>query len=728
MSLNEAQHDAVEHRGSPLLVLAGAGTGKTRVITQRVATLIDRGEVEPWRILAVTFTNRAAAEMRTRIHALCQHENLRGLWVATFHSICARILREHGEGVGLTPRFRIYDTDDQVALMREVLRRQNVPKEMVTPKLVLGAIDRSKNAGLGPERVHEIEISIALRDIVFEAYSAYQRELRQADAVDFGDLLRLAVELLQQPAHQGQLADYDPVERLRTRFRHVVVDEFQDTNPVQAQLVACLSRNAELCVVGDDDQSIYGWRGADVDQIVGFADRHPGTKVVRLEQNYRSTSRILGVADAIIRNNRGRLGKTLWSELGDGDPVRVVRVEDERAEARLVVGEVLEGIEHGAGATDFAVFYRTHAQSRAIEEALRGAGLGCRIVGGVAFYARQEVKDVLAYLTVLENTASEVHLARVLNRPARGIGDTTLTKLREFAEREGIPLWSALGRASDAGVHRAGCRRIEAFRAMIEDLRTKSADMRFDELAEEVIEVTGYREMLARGEDGEVRLENLQELVGDMGSFAQENPESTLVEYLERVSLVGGENGEGDEMGTVTLMTVHSAKGLEFPFVYLVGMEERVFPHARVLEDWQQLEEERRLAYVAVTRAQQRLTLTTARRRRLYGQQQVGQPSRFLEEALQAEPQFEDRCHAAQAAYAAAPSREPQSDDDIVYDADAGGEEGTQIFVGMLVRHGRFGHGEVLGWRQDGSRLKLHLRFPAPHGTKMIDARYCEPA
>jgi len=765
MSLNPAQRAAVEHRGGPLLVLAGAGTGKTRVITHRVAQLMDEG-VEPWRILAVTFTNKAAGEMRERIVSLCSGRHpVHELWVGTFHSICARILRRHGEAVGLTPRFSIYDPGDQATVMGQVLKEIKAPEKLYSPRGVLSWLDKAKNQGWGPEGIERLDLPDPVAKLVREAYALYDKRLRAADAADFGDLLRLTVKLLHDAkrpkATSGQLAEFEPAARLGTRFLHVVVDEFQDTNPVQAELIDLLASRAELCVVGDDDQAIYGWRGADVAQILQFSERHPGTELVRLEQNYRSTTRILRCADAVIRRNRGRLGKTLWSERGEGDAVRVIAVDDERMEARLVAHEIREAIDDGASPDEFAVFYRTHAQSRALEEHLRRAGLTCRLVGGVAFYERMEVKDVLSYLTVLLNPSSDVHLQRIINRPARKLGKTSVDRMVERAALEGVSLWQALHEPTAAGLARPAAKRVLEFVGMIEGLRATMAGRPLDELMAAIVEVTGYRAWLDEDQspEAQARLENLQELLGNVQEFAEERPDAEPHEYLELVSLVGGERGEGDRGRAITLMTIHSAKGLEFPVVYLTGMEERVFPHARVIDDPVQMEEERRLAYVALTRAKDRLTLTLARRRRLYGQLQVGTPSRFVSDlpqdavasvGLRPAPRMLELVRSAPGpAPAPRPAPEPSWKDDIEYDAEpdvpftdeelAGGsphpaaargsrevEEGVALFVGMHVRHPRFGEGVLLGWSGAGQSLRLELRFPG-HGAKTILARFCEP-
>jgi DNA helicase-2/ATP-dependent DNA helicase PcrA len=740
VGLNREQQAAVVHRGSPLLVLAGAGTGKTRVITHRVAQLLDEG-VPPWRVLAVTFTNKAAEEMRHRIDRLCEgRHDTKQIWVGTFHSIGARILRRWGEPLGLSPRFTIFDMADAQALMTKVLERQNVSDKLFSARGILGWIDRAKNRGSGPSELDGLGLVEPVRSVVAKAYAAYQKLLLEADGVDFGDLLVHTVALLRagrKPA-VGQLADTDPIRGLLHRFVHVVVDEFQDTNPVQAEMVDLLSGHAELCVVGDDDQAIYGWRGADVAQILRFADRHEGTQTVRLEHNYRSTGWILRCADAVIRKNAGRLGKTLWTDAGEGEPVRVIRLHEERDEARWVAREIVLAIDDGASPEEFAIFYRTHAQSRVIEDALRSAGLSCRIVGGVAFYERAEVKDILAYLITLQNPASDVHLARILNRPARGIGNTTIDKLAAYAAEHETSLWAALPHARAAGVSPAGCRKIAGFLELMEALRGLVSDRSLDALVVEIVDRTGYREMLALdgGEDAMARLENLQELLGNVTEFVADHPGATLADYLEQTSLVAGERAEGDRSRAVTMMTVHSAKGLEFDQVYLTGMEERVFPHARVLDDPTQLEEERRLAYVAITRARKRLTLTMVERRRLYGQLQVGTPSRFV---LDLPPEVlrtgDGRAQASRPRPAAAVvQRERAWNDDVVYDAAADIDiaessdepEGVMLYVGMQVRHKDFGVGELIGWQGVGHNLKFNLRF-AKIGTKTILARFCEP-
>jgi DNA helicase-2/ATP-dependent DNA helicase PcrA len=744
VKLNDRQREAVDHRGGPLLVLAGAGTGKTRVITQRVAALIDDG-VPPWRILAVTFTNKAATEMRERIHRACSSTpEISDLWVGTFHSIGARILRRMGSAVGLSPNFTIYDTSDTKALMKQVLAALDVSERQFSPGAVLHHIDSGKNLGHGPDDLHMLGLPPPVKAIVEKAWREYERRLRQADAADFGDLIVRTVALLEMAQNPEAGADLDKVVQLRRRFTHVVVDEYQDTSPIQAKLVEHLSGRAELCVVGDDDQSIYGWRGADVQQILGFPSRHSGTMVVRLEQNYRSTTHILDCADAVIRRNVDRHGKRLWSDLGPGEKVRVAELPDERAEARLVLETVRSAIDDGLSASDIAVFYRTHAQSRTLEEALRHAGVPYRIVGGLRFYDRAEIKDVLAYLRLLVNPNANVDIERVVNRPARRIGAATVEKLRDWADARSVSLWEAMDHAREAGLAGATAARIEAFRALILSLSEDLQGRPLDEAAEAVIERTGYREALAAddGEDAQSRLENLQEFLGALAEFAREEPQATLADYLERVALASADDQRGGE--AVNLMTIHTAKGLEFERVVLTGMEERMFPHARALEDPYEMEEERRLAYVALTRAKRHLLLTHVARRWIYGTEQFNHPSRFVRELPASSVAY---VGAARGPLAAARPQEVRPrwssdspfveeeapvrakperwDGDIEVDPEFEGG-GAGLFVGMQLRHPKFGIGSVLGWQGAGQDLKVVVRF-AGHGTKTILARFCEP-
>ncbi|NVB38521.1 UvrD-helicase domain-containing protein [Pseudenhygromyxa sp. WMMC2535] len=820
LPLNPAQLAGVEHRGSPLLLLAGAGTGKTRVITHRVAALIDEG-VPAWRILAVTFTNKAAGEMRERIAGLLGMElgELRrdGPWIGTFHSICARILRRHGEGVGLSRNFAIYDADDQRVLMRKVLKALNIDPKMFSPTAALGKIDAAKNIGLGRDRLHELGLGQPVEEWTRRAWALYEEQLRAADAADFGDLLTLTVELLRkagpsqapkpEPAGSelGEIGEavrkmtlqtrrkpsgtgsgggaVDPVVGLRRRFMHVVVDEYQDTNPVQAELVDLLcGARAELCVVGDDDQAIYGWRGADVGQILNFPDKHRGCEVIRLEQNYRSTTRILDCANAVIRSGAARHDKQLWSELGPGEAVEVVGFEDEREEARWAAQAARRAIDEGESPAEIVVFYRTHAQSRPLEEAMRLHGIRYRMLGGIRFYDRREIKDLVAYLRLLTNPGSDLDCLRVINVPARRIGAKTIERLTTWATREGCPLYEACGPRSEhgkaAGLGAAASKSVASFWSLVDTLREDSKDLPHHHIAALILERSGYVESIAEEQDGEARVENLKEFVGALEEFGEEQPEASLAEYLEQISLASTVD-EQDPGGAITLMTIHAAKGLEFDRVLLTGMEEGVFPHARALgEDAgiDAIDEERRLAYVALTRARRSLSLSFVRSRFLWGSTQVKPVSRFVralpeeavvlrgqaaarkrrerrapprpraprwDDSIVLDPEFADsrergeapsRSRAALGAGGGSSldgqDREVSVEPTIEYDDEAidehDGYGNVGIYQGMRVRHPKFGVGSVLGWSGSGRNMKLTLSFAGERRT--ILARFCTPA
>ncbi|MGB5548397.1 MAG: UvrD-helicase domain-containing protein, partial [Polyangiales bacterium] len=625
-SLNSRQREAVVHEGGPLVVFAGAGSGKTRVITFRVAQLIATHDVAPWRILAVTFTNKAAGEMRERLLSLLGEQGA-AVQVGTFHATCARLLRRYGESSGLSKDFTIYDDQDQQALVKRVLRDLGLDEKRYQPKAMAGRINRAKQEVQGPD---EIETPDAWSEVVRRVYTSYEARLQQANALDFGDLIYRTVRALE--------SDETFRDAIVGRFSHVLVGEFQDTNHAQFRLVRLLSEgHRNLCVVGDDDQSIYRWRGADRRNILDFRASFPDATLVKLEQNYRSTQRILRAANAVIARNTDREPKELWTDNPEGDPILVVRTMDERDEARLVVRGVRELSSQGNRLSDVAVFYRTHAQSRVIEESLRSANIGYRIVGGMRFYDRAEVKDLLAYLRVMTNPADDMSLLRIINTPTRGIGKTTINRLLDFAAQFGQSLSDLLEDDAMLGQFGSGARkRLEAFRGLMSTLGDVAASgAPLGEVGAELVQQSGYAEMLQHDDtpEADARFQNIQELVASMDEFQSERPESTLAEFLENVTLQtsADEQTGGDR---VTLMTVHAAKGLEFPVVMVTGLEEQVFPFKGIdpWEDPEELEEERRLAYVAFTRAERRLVLSFAAVRRIFGQQRVGIPSRFLTE------------------------------------------------------------------------------------------------
>ena len=729
-SLNSPQREAVVHEGGPLVVFAGAGSGKTRVITFRIAHLISAREVAPWRILAVTFTNKAAGEMRERLLGLLGEQGA-AVQVGTFHATCARLLRRHGESLGLSKDFTIYDDQDQLALVKRVLRDLGLDEKRYQPKAVAGRINRAKQEVQAPD---DIETPDARSEVIRRVYATYEERLHQANALDFGDLIYRTVRALE--------SDGSFREAVVGRFSHVLVDEFQDTNHAQFRLVRLLSEgHRQLCVVGDDDQSIYRWRGADRRNILDFRASFPDATLVKLEQNYRSTQRILRAANAVIARNTDREPKELWTDNREGDAILVVRTMDERDEARLVLRGVRELVSQGHRLSDVAVFYRTHAQSRVIEESLRSANIGYRIVGGMRFYDRAEVKDLLAYLRVMNNPADDMSLLRIINTPARGIGKTTVTRLLDLAAQHGRSLLELLDEKDTLDQFGSAARkRLAAFRRLMSELRdVRAAGAPLGEIGAELVEQSGYGEMLRHDDTAEAdaRYQNVQELVASMDEFQRERPEETLSDFLENVTLhTSADEQAGDALAgerstagdRVTLMTVHAAKGLEFPVVMVTGLEEQVFPFKGIdpWEDPEELEEERRLAYVAFTRAKQRLVLSFAAIRRIFGQQRVGIPSRFLTE-LPGEDIEWIGARSGSPTRTSAPEEPRYEPADSYVDYSEGSDlsalEGLRR--GTQVRHPKFGVGEVREVVQ-GSPPRVSVRFPG-WGTRKIIASYLEP-
>ncbi len=625
--LNPPQQEAVQHAAGPLLILAGAGSGKTRVITRRIAYLIARRGVQPWNILAVTFTNKAASEMRKRVEHLL---GARGLNVAlgTFHSTCVRILRKWHVELGFRSSFVIYDDADQLGVIRDCLKALNLSEKALSPRSVLARISRAKNEMLTPG-----EYAATAADFTEERtakiYSMYQERLGASHAVDFDDLLMLTVLLFRDHPHI--------LEHYEHLWRYVLVDEYQDTNQAQYQIVNFLSRrHGNLCVVGDDDQSIYRWRGADLNNILDFERDHPGCRVIKLEQNYRSTQNILDAAGGVVANNAGRKGKTLWTENPTGEAVVVYQAGDEQAEAGFIVERIRELVaEQGHSLDDFAVFYRTNAQSRVLEDALRRAVTPYVIVGGLRFYERKEVKDLLAYLRLVANPDDAQSFKRIVNVPARGIGAASVEKLEGLAQSERVSIWEACTRiASRKILGPKILKALEGLVALIEKVRARLDVLALPELIMELLEATGYlADLKNEGTiEAESRMENLQELVSAAREFMDQSEDRSLQAFLDSVALIADIDTLAEGKGTVTLMTLHSAKGLEFPVVFMTGMEEGVFPHTRSLSEDAELEEERRLCYVGMTRAEQRLFLTSAMSRRLYNSDSYNLPSRFLDE------------------------------------------------------------------------------------------------
>jgi DNA helicase II / ATP-dependent DNA helicase PcrA len=625
--LNDPQAEAVSHLEGPLLVFAGAGSGKTRVITYRIANLLATHRVAPYRILAVTFTNKAAGELKGRVERLAGADVVRDLWAGTFHSVCARLLRRHHDHAGLERSFVIYDDADQKAVLGRVMKELDIDDKRYPPRWVLSKIHGEKREGRLPDQVGAERAD----DTLLELFQRYQQALRRANAVDFEDLILYAMRLAEDE-------DSPAGRELRDRFRYILVDEFQDTNLSQYRLVRALAaRSRNLFVVGDDDQSIYRWRGADVRIIRGFRSDFPDAGVVKLEQNYRSSANIVAAALGVIEPALSREPKKLWTAAAQGDPVRVRGVRDERDEAVFVVRTVKHELARGVVASQMAVFYRVHAQSRVLEEAFRSENLPYQIIGGMRFFERAEVKNLLAYLRLIDNPRSDADLLRVINVPARGIGDKTVATLTDAAAENTTSVWSALAEVLAQGeLSSAAKRKLGGFRELIDNLREEANRLAPSELAARVLETSGYRARLREEDSAEsdARLENLEELIGSIRDYEEETHQAgetpALSGYLERVSLVSPTDAMKD-VPSVSMMTVHAAKGLEFTSVFLTGMEEAVFPYRGLEGDEpEELDEERRLAYVAVTRARQRLFITHAGARTLFGRTRYLEPSRFL--------------------------------------------------------------------------------------------------
>jgi DNA helicase II / ATP-dependent DNA helicase PcrA len=739
--LNPEQLQAATHSGGPLVVFAGAGSGKTRVITQRVAHLIENERVPPWRILAVTFTNKAARELRERLEKLVPGQ-ARSLWVGTFHAICARLLRAHAAEIGLRKDFVIYDDSDQKSMLTRVIAGMKLDDKQFPAKQVAFHINTAKQEGKGPDRY---QVRDQVTRTVREIYAEYEQRMAASSALDFGDLIyRLVVEIRARPELR---------EAVRARFQHVLVDEFQDVNHVQFAFVEALcEQHRNLCVVGDDDQSIYRWRGADRRNILEFREHFPDATVVKLEQNYRSTQRILRAANAVVAHNVEREPKRLWTENEDGAKITVVACDDDRDEANTVVQAMRMLLDNGYARQDQALLYRTHAQSRVFEESLRRNNLPYRVVGGLRFYDRAEVKDLLAYLRAIHNPEDDVSLLRIINKPARGIGKTTLERMVESATAGGTSLHAALLTAvhDEAGQAAAARKKLGAFVELLEGLRAEP-DQRPASLTQKVLQVTGYIEHL-RAEDtpeADSRIENIEEVLNSMIQYQADSQEPSLTEFLELVTLETDADRSVAE-DSITLMTVHAAKGLEFPIVFVSGLEEETFPSHRGYggeEDPDEMEEERRLCYVAFTRARERLFLSYANTRRVYNDLKIRRRSRFLDEIPADELNMvglkrktpPPRSPAASSftgvpksssssGYAAASGKRPSSgaehSDRYIDRSEANDTLDGGIALGMRVQHSKFGVGRVTAVA-DGVPPRVTVAFP--DGSRSIISTYLTP-
>jgi DNA helicase II / ATP-dependent DNA helicase PcrA len=708
-SLNPVQQQAVQATKGPVLVLAGAGSGKTRVIAHRIAWLLGVEGVHPRRVLAVTFTNKAADEMRRRVEDLVLPAGIRPPLIATFHSTCVRILRERARLVGLSPNFVIYDEEDRLSLVKEAMRELDMDERQTTPASVVHRISHAKNHMLSVEDAERLARS-PREERLAHLYRLYEEKLRAAGAVDFDDLLLLVVKLLEGSA--------DALAWYRSLWTHVLVDEYQDTNRAQYRIIQLLTQeHRNLCVVGDPDQSVYRWRGADLRNILDFEKDFPDCQIIPLEQNYRSTKRILDIASAVIANNRARRDKRLWTENAEGEPAQVYRAWDESEEAGWVAQTVrslhAQGLEYG----DVAVFYRTNAQSRVLEDALRRASIPYVIVGGVRFYERREIKDLLAYLRLTVNPSDDVAFRRAIAAPSRGVGKASLDRLADAARSQGRSLLAACAEPI-ADLTTKARRALDDFARLIGRLAEQRSRLSLPAFIDEVAAASGYRDALKaeRTAEADARLENIEELVAASEEFvatqAAAGLEGVALEgFLDTIALVADVDSLDEDTAGVTLMTLHSAKGLEFPAVFLTGMEEGVFPHSRSMDDNEELEEERRLCYVGITRAEQRLWLSYALHRRIQGYG-LGEPSRFLLEIP-----------TEQVVLLNASRSEPAMPRASAAPVPAVEEEDLPFRVGAKLRHARWGEGLLVGIQKEGADIIATVHF-ASVGRKRLSLQY----
>ena len=740
-TLNEPQREAVYYTEGPLLILAGAGSGKTRVLTHRIAYLIEEKGVNPWNILAITFTNKAAGEMRERVDRLVGFGS-ESIWVSTFHSMCVRILRRHISLLGYDTNFTIYDADDQKTLMKDVCKLLQIDTKIYKERALLAAVSHAKNELVTPEEFRLNAGGDFSQRKIAEVYEEYEKQLKANNALDFDDLLIKTVQLFQTQA--------DVLEYYQERFRYIMVDEYQDTNTVQFELVRLLaSKYRNLCVVGDDDQSIYKFRGANIKNILNFEQYFEDAKVIKLEQNYRSTSNILNAANAVIRNNAGRKDKTLWTDNGEGEKIQFRQFDSAYDEAEYIVDDIRKRVrEKEYSYHDNVILYRTNAQSRMFEEKFVTANIPYKIVGGINFYARREIKDLLAYLKTVDNGKDDLAVRRIVNVPKRGIGLTSINRVQDYAAAYNIGFYDAL-RAVDLipNIGR-GASKLESFVALIEHFKTDAEDMSISDLLKEIIEETGYIESLQAEDmvEAETRIENIDELLSKVAAYEEEcedrNEPASLSGFLEEVALVADIDSLDEDTDYVVLMTLHSAKGLEFPNVYLAGMEDGLFPSYMTItaDDPEEVEEERRLCYVGITRAEKELTLTCARRRMIRGETQYNKMSRFLKEIpmellstgavftkdkeepevkvsayMQAKQAFKAKPFGGSTPYSQSPAKS--------FGKPSG--KGLNYKTGDRVRHIKFGEGTVTAIIEGGRDYEVTVAFDTA-GTKKMFAAFAK--
>jgi DNA helicase II / ATP-dependent DNA helicase PcrA len=719
--LNPEQKQAVQYTEGPLLIMAGAGSGKTRVLTHRIGYLLIEKEVAPWNILAITFTNKAAKEMKHRLQGLTG-PLAEDIWVSTFHSMCVRILRRDIDRIGISKNFTILDGTDQQSVIKQILKDLNIDSKKFSPRAILGSISSAKNE-LKTAADFARSVNGPYDEIVRDVYKEYEKRLLKNHSLDFDDLIMTTIHLFNRVP--------DSLNFYRNKFQYIHVDEYQDTNHAQYTLVNLLAgRFRNLCVVGDSDQSIYRWRGANIQNILDFEKDYPNAKVIMLEQNYRSTKKILEAANAVIENNPYRKPKVLWTQNDEGPVIEYYRADNEHDEGRYMAGKIIDHKTSGGHYHDIAVLYRTNAQSRVIEEMLLKSNIPYRMVGGIKFYERKEIKDLLAYLRLIANPDDDISFARVVNVPKRGIGASSLDRLADYALQNDLSLMQAVQEVNHTAVSKKAANALADFGQLILNWSRMLEYLSVTELVEEVLEKSGYKEDLKNEKtlESQSRLENLEEFLSVTQEFENENEDKSLIAFLTELALdsdyMNEGNSEEDADGGVTLMTLHAAKGLEFPVVFLAGMEESVFPHFRALSDNDEMEEERRLAYVGITRAEQKLYLTNAQMRTLYGNTNMNRESRFIEEIPEhlitrvggEKPQVWGRRTNNAPATPMTHGRPPILKKNVNADADWS--------VGERIKHTKWGEGTVVGMKGEGTSLELDIAFPKPVGIKRVLASF----
>lgn len=725
--LNPEQQKAVKTLDGPLLLMAGAGSGKTRVLTHRIAYLMVEKGVNPYNILAITFTNKAAREMRERIQKMMGGA-ADEIWISTFHSMCVRILRRDIDRLGYNRNFTILDSTDQQSVIKSILKDKNMDPKKFDPRAILGTISSAKNELITPEEYAKTAGDYFSQK-VSDVYEEYQRRLRKNNALDFDDLIMTTITLF--------IRVPEVLEYYQRKFQYIHVDEYQDTNRAQYMLVKLLAQRFQnLCVVGDSDQSIYRWRGADIANILSFEKDYPRANVILLEQNYRSTKKILLAANMVIQNNMNRKPKNLWTENAEGNKIVHYRADSEQGEAQFVIGKIQELLRNGRKLSDIAILYRTNAQSRVIEESFLKSNIEYSIVGGIKFYDRKEIKDILAYLRLISNPDDDISLQRIINVPKRAIGSTSIDKIANFAAMHDLSMFQALETIEMIGLSPKAEKAAAEFRNLISNYTHQQEYLSVTELVEEVLDKTGYRDMLKaeKSLESQSRLENIDEFLTVTKSFEESSEDKSLVAFLTDLALVADIDRLDDDgqqkTDFVTLMTLHSAKGLEFPVVFLIGMEEGVFPHSRSLMEEDEMEEERRLAYVGITRAEEELFITNAQMRTLFGRTNMNPESRFIKEIPadlieDAVPRVRkpSPMSGSRPASSARPSMPARGAVSRPVAAASGGE-GVDWKVGDKAQHGKWGTGTVVSVKGSGEGMELDIAFPSPTGIKRLLAKF----